>query len=48
MCKHDEHVHEWYGEYVIVLVCEHDYDSVKHDECMISFEFVSLETRLLI
>ena len=29
-----EHVHEWHGEHMIVLVCEHDCESVKHDYLM--------------
>jgi len=48
VCEHDEYVHEWNGEHMIVLVCEHDCESVKHDECVVSFEFVSLETWLLL
>ena len=48
VCGHDEHVNESYDEKVIVLVCEHDCKSVKHDECMISYEFASLETWILV
>ena len=27
MCGHDEHIHEWHDEHVIMLVCEHDCES---------------------
>ena len=35
-------------EHVIVLMCEHVGEYGKHDEWVVSFEFASLETWLLV
>ena len=48
VCEHDEHMREWHDEHVIEFVCEHNCESVKHDECVISYEFTSLKTWILI
>jgi len=40
VCKHDEHKHVWYVVHEVVVVCENDDVSVKHE---VSLEFVSLK-----
>ena len=46
--EHDENGHVECDEHVVVLVCEHDGVSEKHDVWMVSFKFAFLETWLLI
>jgi len=45
---HDKHLHEWHVEHVIEFVCEYDCESVKYDECVVSYKFAFLKIWILI